>query len=121
MKIGSKFKRIRIDKDMVITDLTKLTGVSVSSISEIENDIRSPRLDTIEKLCSALNIPIMELLPIEHHISKERSLTKDEKEFVELMHHMSPEEREQLMSLLKLLFRERMEKSKRKKEVGDEN
>lgn len=42
--------------------LARISGVSQSCISDLENGIKSPTLKTIEKLSMALKVSILELL-----------------------------------------------------------
>ncbi|WP_412055326.1 helix-turn-helix domain-containing protein [Bacillus altitudinis] len=45
------------------TELSSLSGVSQSSISKIERGTSSPNIETLIKICKALNITLYEVLP----------------------------------------------------------
>lgn len=55
--IGDKLRSLREDRGMSTTELARLSGLSQSFISDIENKRRtSPRQQTIEKLAKALRV-----------------------------------------------------------------
>lgn len=66
MKIGSKLKSIRLAHGLTGTDLATLSSTSQSTISEIENNRRSPSIDTLDRICKVLGITISELLEEEN-------------------------------------------------------
>ncbi|RCW41649.1 helix-turn-helix domain-containing protein [Paenibacillus prosopidis] len=95
MNIGSKIRALRLDRDMTTPEVAAKANVTQSTISEVENDNRSPSLNTLEKICNALNVPIMEVLPIEHHLGLLRySISQDEKNILTYLHSLTKEERE---------------------------
>ena len=56
MDIGKKLKALRKEKGLTLSDVTKLTGLSKTTISDIENNKTRPNLSTIEKLSTILDI-----------------------------------------------------------------
>lgn len=108
MKIGKKIKTLRSDRKLNTSELAALSEVSQSTISEIESDTRSPRLDTLEKICAALKVPIMEVLPVEHHLNMDTaSLSIEEMEVLALFLKMKREEREHFIALFSSLLEKR--------------
>ncbi|MDF2646852.1 MAG: helix-turn-helix transcriptional regulator [Paenibacillus sp.] len=94
MNIGSKIRALRLDRGMTTPQVAAIAGVTQSTISEIENDNRSPQVNTLEKICNALNVPITEVLPIEHHLDfLDYSLSQDEHKIITYLHSLSLEER----------------------------
>lgn len=65
MKIILNLESIRLEQNKSQKELSKLSGVSQSHISELESNLKSPTLSTIEKLMNALNVPLDELLTVE--------------------------------------------------------
>ena len=61
-KLGKNLKKIRIKKKMSQGDIARNLSMDRSYISGIENGRRNPTLANIEKLASALRVPIDELL-----------------------------------------------------------
>lgn len=57
MNIGIALKSVRNQLGISQEDLSKKTGISQTSISQIENGIKSPSKKTILKICSVLQIP----------------------------------------------------------------
>jgi transcriptional regulator with XRE-family HTH domain len=58
INIGEKLKSLRILKGISSSELEKICGVSQATISKIENNIQSPSIETLNKICDALEIPV---------------------------------------------------------------
>ncbi|AGK97980.1 helix-turn-helix domain-containing protein [Clostridium pasteurianum] len=57
-KIGNKIREIRKSKKLSIMDIKEITGLSKSTISEIENNNSNPTAETLQKLANALKVPV---------------------------------------------------------------
>lgn len=55
--MGSVIKVIRIANDLTISELSKISKVSVSYIHELELGRKTPSINIIKKISQALNIP----------------------------------------------------------------
>lgn len=62
MKLGVHLKQLRQNKNLSQNDLSILSKVPQTTISNIERDICSPTIDTLRKLSKALNVKISDLL-----------------------------------------------------------
>lgn len=60
--IGRKLHDIRKDRGITIQQLSKDSGISVGYISMVERGRSNPSLGSIQRLCAALNVTLMELL-----------------------------------------------------------
>ncbi|AWI04049.1 helix-turn-helix domain-containing protein [Clostridium drakei] len=60
MTLGQRIRSIRKKHKLSILDLKNITGLSKSTISEIENDKSNPTTDTLSKIAKALNVNIEE-------------------------------------------------------------
>lgn len=60
--IGAKIRQYRKTINMSSTELGQLSGTSQSTISQIENG-RPTNIETLIKICTALNITLLEILP----------------------------------------------------------
>jgi transcriptional regulator with XRE-family HTH domain len=58
MQIGEKMKLLRLSKNMTIKRLAQKTGLSVGFISNVERDINSPTISSLQKICRALDTDI---------------------------------------------------------------
>lgn len=56
MKIGYKIKDLRIRQRVTLRELAKKTGLTTSFLSQLERDLTSPSVSSLEKIASALNI-----------------------------------------------------------------
>jgi len=61
-EIGKRVKQLRKAEGLTLVELAARSGVSVSSISKIENGALSPTLDVILKLCDGLSVAIGDLV-----------------------------------------------------------
>lgn len=68
MKIILNLKPIRIAQGKTQKDVAKSAGISQAHISELELNVKSPTLATIEKLMNALDVSLYELLTVEKRI-----------------------------------------------------
>ena len=59
--IGSKVKQARIDSGLKIADVAKLSDISQGMISKIENAQVATSLETLQRLCGAIGLPISRL------------------------------------------------------------
>lgn len=72
MTLGEKIRSIRNEKGLSILELKELTGLSKSTISELENDKSSPTAATLEKIAKALNVEVPDFFKSEP-ITKEKT------------------------------------------------
>ncbi|ETT61287.1 hypothetical protein BSK66_27725 [Paenibacillus odorifer] len=103
MEIGILLKRKRIEQKLNTVQLSKSSGVSQSTISDIEAGNRSPTVNTLEKLCMALNISLQEIFPY----SQESFLSEDESELLTIYRKLSGQEKEHFLKLFKLILEKR--------------
>ena len=59
--MGSKLRQLREHEALTQRDLSERTGISINSISLIEQDKASARLSTVRKLADALGVHPSEL------------------------------------------------------------
>ena len=62
MKFDERLKKARENAGITQSELASLTGVSSRMIQKYEGGISRPRLNVAEKIASALNIPVIQLL-----------------------------------------------------------
>ena len=63
LQIGQKLRHYRTQvRHWTLTDLSKKTGLSKPLLSQIENNLVGPTLQTLYILCKALDVPVIETL-----------------------------------------------------------
>ncbi len=62
MSIGENIKKIRIEKGLTQKQLGDLCGMADSAIRRYESDRGNPKIETIEKIASALNVRIVDIM-----------------------------------------------------------
>lgn len=56
--VGSRLKSLRESQGLSLRALSDICGLSINSISQIERGSNSPTVSTLQRLASALNLPI---------------------------------------------------------------
>jgi transcriptional regulator with XRE-family HTH domain len=59
--IGRQLRKLRLDRDLTVVELSKAASVSIAMISKIENGQTSPSLSTLHRLAEGLRIPLTTL------------------------------------------------------------
>lgn len=62
MKIGEKIKNLRKTSNMSLRELAQITGLSKTTLGDLEKDVKNPSLETLEKIALAFGITPAELL-----------------------------------------------------------
>lgn len=60
--LGTELKKLRIERNMSQADLSKLTGIPQTSISDVENNRYIPKITTCLELANALGVDLKRLL-----------------------------------------------------------
>jgi len=61
--LGTRLRRLRAERACSLSELSRRSGVGKGTISELENDRRGARLDTLFALTTALGVPLGALMP----------------------------------------------------------
>ena len=62
MTIGERIKKARKNKGWSQSELGQVLGVSQQMIAQFENSKRRPKLETLDKIASALDVGVLDLL-----------------------------------------------------------
>lgn len=62
MDLGARLKELRKEKRLTLKELSDITGLSMGFLSNVERGINSPTISSLQKICAALNITLVELL-----------------------------------------------------------
>ncbi len=60
MDIGEKFRNVRNDKGLSMRELAKMSGTTIGTLSQIENNKISPSISTLKKILDALGMTLGE-------------------------------------------------------------
>lgn len=94
MKIGTRIKNLRNQQRITLKDLAKKTGLTTSFLSQLERDLTSPSVSSLEKIAQALNTKIgyfferegdKELIFIKKGLGKKVIIDKEKGIFCETM------------------------------------
>lgn len=102
MNISERIIYFRELRKYSTTKLAKLAGIAQSTLREIELGNTSPTWDTIEKLCSALEISPLELLVSSDSGSENGlALSLELKQLLEEVKTLTPLQRQKLTDFIK--------------------
>lgn len=59
--VGSRLRQARLAQGLTLHETARLTGISASALSLIETGKRDPRLTTLDRLATALRLPLPDL------------------------------------------------------------
>ena len=66
MSIGENIRRIRKENHITQKELgEKLGGISQQQIGQWENDSKTPKIETIQKIAKALNVELWEIVELD--------------------------------------------------------
>lgn len=66
MSIGDNIRRLRKEKGWTQTELAKILNVSQQMIGQFENNKNPPKIETVEKIASALGVAPVDLMGFEY-------------------------------------------------------
>ncbi|MFB8378173.1 helix-turn-helix domain-containing protein [Paenibacillus taichungensis] len=100
---GSKLRRLRKDRGWSTKDLADRASISTSIINDLENERdRAVTISSLTKISDALEIAMIELLPIEYHTANQ-AISAEEKELIRLFHSLRDDQRSALLAFLQSL------------------
>lgn len=69
MTIGENIKRIRKEKGLTQKKLGELCGIAESNIRKYENGKQNPKIETIQKIATALKVSLFDVISISEYNS----------------------------------------------------
>ncbi|WP_422445273.1 helix-turn-helix domain-containing protein [Thermoanaerobacterium sp. DL9XJH110] len=98
MDIGKRLKEIRKSKTITITALSKKIGLTREYLSNIERNINTPSLQTLQKICDALGITLAEFFSEE-----ERQIPPEISSLMKEVKNLTPEQAELLARFIQTM------------------
>lgn len=62
-QIGVNIYSARMGRNIALRSLAKESGTSLGNLSKIENGTGNPTVETLVRLCRAMNVPLNRILP----------------------------------------------------------
>ena len=108
MELGEMVSRYRKDAGMTIDELSAASGVPKGTLNKIiAGTTKSPTLDTVRALADALG---KKLEDFDDGLQKKQpaptngdGLSEEDKRIIELLHQLTPENRERIVEIIKAL------------------
>ena len=90
MTTGQRIKAARQSAGLTQKELGAKMGIAYQTLAQWENDLRKPKMDTLQRLACALNVPAAELMGNDGRIITERMLDElDRAFFYKLDEHLA--------------------------------
>jgi len=112
MTLGERIRKIRKIKGLSILDIKEKTGLSKSTISDLENGKSSPTTETLQKIADALEVDIREFFSDTDNVTS-NDLDDLLLEFPEGVYvlrraskELSPEAKKQMIKIMKAFLEE---------------
>jgi len=96
MDIGKRLQNIRIAKNISTYKLAEMIGVSQPVISKLENGNRKADIETIEKICDALGITLIDFFNV-----NDQEMSPEYLELLKNAKELSPEQLKILNDIIK--------------------
>jgi len=99
--IGKTLRVQRTSRDMKLKELSELSKLSVSYLSDIENNRKTPSLASLEKIAHALNVPVSTFLSVRRTNSSNALADAEEttlKEISKIINHRLSESKNKARS-----------------------
>ncbi len=68
-EIAEKIRNLRKEKNLTLKDLGEKTGLSISFLSQVENNSSSLAITSLKKIADALNVPITYFSKVQNFIN----------------------------------------------------
>ena len=98
-ELYEKIEKIRIQKGMSVANLNKLAGISHSTLSSWKSRQTMPKIEVLDSICFALEIPLSALL---YDIDTDQ-LTGEEIELLFYWKQIDVEQKKAIMSTIKAM------------------
>ena len=103
MNVGNRIKTLRQKLGLSNNKLATLAGLSQPVMNRLENNERSADIETLEKICSALNITLIDFLKDSDNCEP-LVLTPELKDLINGAKNLTPEQLQKLNEFLKTFF-----------------
>jgi len=104
--VGDVLKKIRCDRNMTLRDVEKITNISNSYLSQLENGTRGmPTLKTLKKLAFAYGFEVHNLITLIDNYSEHESIPPIDSQFIcPIYSQLSPEHQKLINDLIAFLL-----------------
>ena len=72
MKTSEFLKYLRIKKGISCRELSRLSGISHTTINDVENGLCHPSVFTVMKICNGLNVDIFDFFSTTNYLKEEK-------------------------------------------------
>jgi transcriptional regulator with XRE-family HTH domain len=103
LSIGERLRTIRKQKNLTLQKVHELTGISIATLSNWENNKRMPTTSGLKKWSKGLGINYEDIFYDDSLFSP----TAEELNFLFLIRKLSPSDQDHLLAMLKLMVKKK--------------
>ena len=96
-QVLDRIESLASDNDMTIYELARNAGVPNSTLYNAFERRTMPRIDTVDKICEALDITMSDFFLFSEHIGAGNYMSEDEIELIEMNRSLTRRNREHLL------------------------
>ena len=100
MNIGQRIKNLRKQLNMSNRELAQKSGLSQPVMNRLENNERKADIETLEKICKALNITLIDFFA---PVGTSEPIRDDLKELLESAKDLTPSQLEAVKNIIKAM------------------
>lgn len=89
MTVGENIKRLRKERGLTQKNLGELCGIAEPNIRKYENGKQNPKLETVEKIATALGVTAFELMGMEYFDLQNPNVGKQYAEYSSFQSYLS--------------------------------
>lgn len=101
--LGTRIRQFRELQGLTQATLAERAGLAVDAVGRVERGTRTPRLDTLSRLATALGVPLPELVDVDGQFTDRATLAPELIELVELYRTSPPSLRGTALRVLRAL------------------
>ena len=104
MKFCEKLKLLRIEKEMNQTEFAKLLGTSKQVISRYEKGENTPKITTVVKYASILDVPLSYFTNDDIEIIEKTATDSKRKKIAELLQQADEQTQDEILNYIKFVL-----------------
>lgn len=102
--VTKKLKLLCKNKNISYYELSKKAGISNSTIYNIVNGNTKPRLDTLQDICQALEVNIIDIFTEVPETDEIKNITAEDRELIEKIFLLPPEKKQKIKQYVNMMY-----------------
>lgn len=104
-RIGGKITEVRLERKLTQPEVAEMINVTIETISRMERGVSFPSLKTIEKISTALDVPLKSFFDFDEFQAKDKSFERELSKLVAFLRTLGEEDIKKTLKILKVVFK----------------